>query len=110
MKAFARKHIDILVYLFITAVFIGGLQQIQASVTDKIEQEAKVTAELLYQNALDGCDRGNLVRQVIYANTKQAAILEPNASYEGQLKVLQSVPTTDPETGTIDCESVVVKP
>jgi hypothetical protein len=90
-------------YLVLAVGMVAGLYLVQQSAVERV-------TEALYRNAIASCERGNLLRQVVYSNTKQAASIDPNASYRGQLKILQSVPGTDPETGTVNCRAIIPRP
>jgi hypothetical protein len=97
-------------YLVLAVGMVAGLYLVQQSAERGQDREVERVTEALYRNAIASCERGNLLRQVVYSNTKQAASIDPNASYQGQLKILQSVPGTDPETGTVNCRAIIPRP
>ena len=79
---------------------------------------ASITALLVVQNnadrqiyldAVNSCERTNVVRAVVWENTVQAAAANPDATYGAQLKLLRSVEGVRPD-GTIDCEAVITVP
>lgn len=65
---------------------------------------------VLHRSALRSCERVNHLREVVYANTLEAARTEPSATYAAQLKVLRSVPGFNPADGTVDCAAVIPRP
>lgn len=71
-----------------------------------------------YQNALAACERGNAVREVVFANTRNAvrqsiaagdspAII---AEFQDNLRTLRAVPGTNQRTGRVDCGAVIERP
>lgn len=93
--AFLKKHCDLIAYLILTAVFIGGLWNVERNTIDKIQT-----------NQLEACKRGNIIRLVVYRNTREAASIEPEAHYKNQLAILKATPYIR-ANGTIDCEQAV---
>ena len=71
-----------------------------------------------YENQLAGCERGNPLREVVFANTENAVAQARNAGdprriieqFKGNLQILLSVPGVDPETGKVKCDEVVQEP
>jgi len=73
---------------------------------------------LAYENAVASCERVNTVRSVVYRNTLNAVHQSERAGdppevtevFKENLETLQSVPTTDPRTGEVNCKAVVEEP
>lgn len=93
--AFLKKHSDLIAYLVLTAVFIGGLWNVEQNTIQKIQE-----------NQLEACERGNIIRLIVYRNTREAASIEPKAHYKDQLRILKATPYIR-ANGTIDCEQAV---
>lgn len=82
------------------AVFVAiGLHEVTSQADDR-----------LWRNSIAACERGNVIRQVIHANTRAAAEKFPNSTYNRQLATLNAVSYADPLTGTVDCEQAIPKP
>lgn len=94
--AFVKRHRTGLAFTVLSLAIILALSAVEER-----------TATQLYQNSLAACERGNVLRSVVYANTANAARQNPNnaGKFAEQLKVLQSVEHTNQKDGTIDCDA-----
>jgi hypothetical protein len=97
--AFLKKHGHWVAYLIIAFGFSAALFALQEQTADK-----------LYENSLRACERGNVIREVVYSNTKDALAQNPGAGFAGQLALLRSVPNVDMFNGTIDCSASISRP
>lgn len=105
-----RMGATVTAFLLVTVAFWIGLNENQNRFAEKLQQAQEETARVLYVNSLEACERGNKLRTVVYQNTKQAAAIEPSATYSEQLALLRSAPYTNPVTGTINCAAAIDAP
>jgi len=94
--AFVKRHRTGLAFTVLSLAIILALSAVEGH-----------TATQLYQNSLAACERGNVLRSVVYANTANAARQNLNnaGKFAEQLKVLQSVEHANQKDGTIDCDA-----
>lgn len=105
-----RTGFTVTAFLLVIAAFWFGLNENQNRFATKLQNAQEETTRVLYLNSLEACERGNKLRTVVYANTKQAAAIEPGATYSRQLRFLRSAPYTNPVTGTINCAAAIDAP
>ena len=94
---------------------IVGLRALQVRSETKLresqEQTAVEVADLLYENSLASCDRGNKIRIVVYRNTKTAVAQDPTRKgFQLSLNELQDTPFINLKTGEINCVKSIPKP
>jgi hypothetical protein len=94
-----QKYGPAIGYVILAVTLALAIQTIQNNTVGKI-----------YDNQIEACERGNLIREVVYRNTKDAVKQDPGAGFERQLRILQSVPGTDLTDGTLDCRAVITAP
>lgn len=97
--AWLKRHVYTLALLGMTLVMVYALAEFRSH-ADRV----------LYENTLAGCERGNVLRSVVFKNTKSAAQTTPEGTFARQLETLKSIPTTNPITGEVDCDALVEKP
>jgi len=109
--AVIHKHGNLIAYLIIVATLAAGLGKLQHDSENAREANTAVATQLLYQNQLDACERGNTIREVVYGNTQSAVKQDPGfGQFEDNLRILQDTPYANLKTGRIDCVAAVPKP
>lgn len=97
-------------YVILSLGMLFALYSVQSQTEAAINKEIDRVSEVLYQDNLAACERNNRLRRVVYENTKEAALFQPNASYVEQLRLLRSTPFFVPGTGEVDCVAATPKP
>lgn len=105
-----RLWIGLLAFASVALAILTIAVALRAEDTRDAVETTGLRDVVLYQNTLEACERVNHLREVVYANTLQAARTEPNATYTAQLKVLRSVPGFNPADGTVDCAAAISRP
>jgi hypothetical protein len=94
-----QKYGPAIGYVVLAITLAFAIQTIQQNTVGKI-----------YDNQIEACERGNLIREVVYANTTAAVRQDPGAGFGKQLQILRAVPGTDLTDGTLDCRAVITAP
>ena len=69
------------------------------------------SAERLYENSLVACERGNIIRAVVYRNTESAVLQDRKVvGFKVSLNQLRSTPYINLKDGTVDCLAAIKKP
>ena len=106
-KALTSRHPVFAISVAFAFVFIGVGAESRFDADNRREE----TAKLLYDNSVSACDRGNVIRKVVFANTKAATSSQVDGGkYAAQLAYLKKQPFTNQEDGTIDCDAAIPKP
>jgi len=83
-------------YVFLVAVLLFALNVARNDTTN-----------LLLENQLSSCERGNVIREVLFATIVQAAESNPTEAYAEQVRIMQSTLHTNQETGVVDCRKTI---
>lgn len=69
------------------------------------------TLGIIYQNQIESCERGNVIRQVVYTNTRGAIQVDPSQpEFRENLALLRSTPGINLKNGTVNCREIVQEP
>ena len=104
--AFLNRHSITLAFVLLVTAFVLALGKVQH---DQAHRAGEARAQL-YENTVAACERGNIIRQVVFANTTQAAKAEPGRTYSEQLKLLRAYPHINQQDGTLDCRAAIPEP
>lgn len=67
-----------------------------------------------YLNQLEGCERGNVLRQIVFSNTSTAARENRGTrigrDYRENVRLMLQTKGVDPRTGAVTCTEVIQAP
>lgn len=101
-----------------TAAFIGGFLVVFVATFALVgylkQQAAEERDRTAYINQLDGCERENILRQIVFSNTSTA--VEENRGtrigrvYADNLDAMLQTEGVNPRTGAVTCTEVIQAP
>lgn len=84
---------------------------IAAALVERANADRDQTA---YENQIAGCERGNVLREIVFSNTKTATVENAGTPigerFAANLRALKTTEGADPKTGAIDCRAVIDAP
>ena len=116
IRDFMIRNRQFFAFVFVLLVISLALYAFQKQHDDSLKQTQDQATEKFYQAALASCERGNTIREVVYANTvaikKVTTDFIPGhpAVVDKQLEVLRAAPYVDLKDGTVDCKKAVNEP
>ena len=104
MNGWRRKALNGLIPVVSLLIFLAGLGIVNQLNASRIADTR--------QTQIDGCERGNDLRAVIFRNTRAAIdanLTRPDivAVFRHNLEILTAPPEVDNRTGLVDCEAAV---
>lgn len=111
---FPNRWQQLVAYGLLTIAFVGGLRYLDV----RDNQDAAAARQLFYQEAIDGCERVNVLRRIVYRHLSESAELVdsvvPNdpsysKSQRDSLAIMRSSLYRLPD-GSINCRAAIPKP
>ena len=108
LEQVAVRSPSILLGAFVAAgIFVAVLGWI-------INHNNTVDSQEAYQDRIAACERGNVVREIVFSNTRAAVVenkgLPIRSVYKGNVEAMRNTPGANPRTGAVDCQAVIQEP